>query len=343
MTETKNKPLKVAAFYKFVALDQLEEFQIAIKEFLDARGVNGMVLLAPEGINGTIAGEDEAISEFITYLQTGNVFGGAFRDLAPKYSRAKSMPFLRCRVRLKKEIVTLRAEGVDPTREVGTYVAPSDWNALITRDDVVLVDTRNDYETAIGTFEGAIDPETDHFTEFKDFTTNNLDPARDKKVAMFCTGGIRCEKASAYLLAQGFEEVYHLEGGILKYLEEVPEEDSQWRGSCFVFDERVGVEHGLRLSDHMLCRACRWPLSADDRAHPDYIENIQCAHCKDTFDDAKRNTVIERQRQMDLAKARGEAHMGDAGRKSALARRAAKLKQKELERALTKARIAGEG
>ena len=333
MTDKQNTPLAVAAFYKFVKLEGRENLSDFIDGFARERGIRGTILLAPEGINGTIAGDTDAVDQLIEYLRMGNVFGGAFVDLAPKMSTATEMPFLRLRVRLKPEIVTLRAEGVDPTTEVGTYVAPKDWNALISSDDVIVVDTRNKYETAIGTFKGAIDPDTDHFTDFKDFAASELDPEKNKKVAMFCTGGIRCEKASAYMLKLGFEEVFHLEGGILKYLEDVPAEASTWEGSCFVFDERVGVEHGLKQSDHVLCRACRWPLSSTDREHGDFIDGVQCHYCKDSFDDAKRRSVIDRQKQMDLAAKRGEVHMGDGARKASEQRRATKLKQKAHARA----------
>ena len=335
MTVSQNQPLLVAAFYKFVQLDDPQAFADLIEKFAADRGIRGMVLLAGEGINSTIAGDADAVEALIDYLRTGNVFGGAFRDLEPKFSETSKMPFLRLRVRLKPEIVTLRADGVDPSREVGSYVDPSQWNALLNQDDVTLIDTRNKYETAIGTFEGAVDPALDNFTDFKDYAKKELDPSKNKKVAMFCTGGIRCEKASAYLIGLGFEEVYHLKGGILKYLEEVPEAESKWRGSCFVFDERVGVEHELKVSGHSLCRACRWPLSDDDRAHDDYIDGVQCAYCKDSFGEQKRISMRERQRQMELALSRGEAHIGDQARKDALARRTAKLAQKKRERAKT--------
>ncbi len=329
-------PLTVAAFYKFVAVRECPLLQNSIDEFARVRGIMGTVLLAPEGINGTIAGTPGAVDEFINYLRNGNVFGGVFRDISPKFSRASDMPFLRLRVRLKSEIVTLRAEDIDPTRQVGTYVSPRDWNDLISEPDVVVVDTRNVYETAIGTFEGATDPGLDQFTDFKTFATRELDPEQHKRVAMFCTGGIRCEKASSYLLAQGFEDVYHLQGGILKYLEEVPENESRWQGACFVFDDRVGVEHGLRQSEHELCRACRWPLSISDRSNSDYIEGVQCPHCKDKLDEATRARAVERQHQVELAISRGEAHMGDRGRDVAEKRRSDKNVRRQQSRGASK-------
>ena len=332
MINSHDAPLLVAAFYKFVPLKDCGRLREAIDDFARARGIMGTVLIAAEGINGTVAGEPDAIDALFTYLREGNIFGGAFRDLAPKFSDASKMPFLRLKVRRKREIVTLRSPEVDPRHRVGTYISPGDWNALIAEPDVVTVDTRNIYETAIGTFEGAVDPRIDQFTDFKDFVARELAPDKNRRVAMFCTGGIRCEKASSYLLGLGFEEVYHLQGGILKYLEEVPEAESRWRGACFVFDDRVGVGHRLEKSEHELCRACRWPLTQAERAHPDFIEGVQCSHCKDSLDETTRARAIERQRQVELAKKRGEAHMGDRGRVSAEKRRKLKLAQKKKSR-----------
>ena len=294
---------KVAAFYKFADFSGFLRLKPDLAEFCCARGIRGTIILAEEGINGTVAGTAEAIDALMDHLNETFPFQGA--EL--KFSQAEAMPFLRMKVRVKEEIVTLRAPEVKPSEAVGTYVAAEDWNALIGREDVVLLDTRNDYEAELGTFEGAIDPHTRSFVEFKDFVARNLDPERDRKVAMFCTGGIRCEKASAYLLSKGFEEVFHLKGGILKYLETVPEEESRWQGECFVFDERVSVTHGLAEGDATLCRGCRRPLTAADRAHPDYREGVCCAHCAD----APRSGARERQRQIEIARSRGERHMGD--------------------------------
>jgi UPF0176 protein len=239
-------PLKVAAFYKFAALPDFRELREPLRTMCTSLGLKGSVLLAHEGINGTLAGREDGIDAFVGALQHGRLFGGRLDNLELKFSNACEMPFQRLKVRLKKEIVTLGDTAADPTRQVGTYVEPSDWNELITAPDTLVIDTRNAFEVAMGTFEGAIDPGIRSFGQFKEFAAEKLDPARHKRIAMFCTGGIRCEKASAYLLAQGFNEVYHLKGGILRYLEGVPEAESRWRGECFVFDERVALGHGLR-------------------------------------------------------------------------------------------------
>ena len=237
---------KVAAFYQFAALPDFRELREPLRALCGDLGLKGSVLLAREGINGTLAGPPEAIDEFVTALRHGNLFGGRLDRLELKFSTAEAMPFGRLKIRLKKEIVTFGDATTDPTRQVGTYVAPEDWNELIASPDTMLIDTRNAFEVAFGTFEGAIDPAIASFGQFKDFATRHLDPAKHRKIAMFCTGGIRCEKASSYLLAQGFAEVYHLKGGILNYLEHIPESESRWRGECFVFDERVALGHGLR-------------------------------------------------------------------------------------------------
>jgi UPF0176 protein len=239
-------PLKVAALYQFAALPDFRELREPLRALAAGLGLKGSVLLAHEGINGTVAGSDEAIDAFVRELQHGPLFGGRLDNLELKFSSAAEMPFQRLKIRLKKEIVTLGDTAADPTRQVGTYVEPSDWNELIAAPDTLVIDTRNAFEVAMGTFEGAIDPGIKSFGQFKEFAAEKLDPTRHKRIAMFCTGGIRCEKASAYLLAQGFNEVYHLKGGILRYLEGVPEAESRWRGECFVFDERVALGHGLR-------------------------------------------------------------------------------------------------
>jgi UPF0176 protein len=239
-------PLKVAALYQFATLPDFRELREPLRALAAGLGLKGSVLLAHEGINGTVAGCDESIDAFVRELQHGALFGGRLDHLELKFSSAAEMPFQRLKVRLKKEIVTLGDTAVDPTRQVGTYVEPSDWNELIAAPDTLVIDTRNAFEVAMGTFEGAVDPGLKSFGQFKEFAAQQLDPAKHKRIAMFCTGGIRCEKASAYLLAQGFCEVYHLKGGILRYLEGVPEQESRWRGECFVFDERVALGHGLR-------------------------------------------------------------------------------------------------
>ena len=239
-------PYKVAALYQFAALPDFRELREPLRAFCVERGLKGSVLLAHEGINGTVAGTEQAIDAFVRELQHGALFGGRLDNLELKFSQSTAMPFGRMKVRLKMEIVTLGAPAADPTQRVGTYVDPADWNTLITAPDTFVIDTRNAFEVAMGTFEGAVDPGIRSFGQFKEFAARHLDPAKHQKIAMFCTGGIRCEKASAYLLSQGFPEVYHLKGGILKYLEGVPEEESRWRGECFVFDERVALGHGLR-------------------------------------------------------------------------------------------------
>ena len=237
---------KVAALYQFAALPDFRELRGPLRAFCAGLGLKGSILLAAEGINGTLAGSDEGIDALVTELQQGALFSGRLDHLELKFSRADAMPFGRMKVRLKREIVTLGDPKADPTRQVGIYIDPADWNALIASPDTLVIDTRNAFEVAIGTFEGALDPKIASFGQFRNFVAQRLDPATHRKIAMFCTGGIRCEKASSLLLAEGFAEVYHLKGGILKYLEEVPEVESRWRGECFVFDERVALGHGLR-------------------------------------------------------------------------------------------------
>ena len=328
-------PYKVMAIYKFADLPDAEVIQPALAKFCCARHIRGTLILAPEGINGTVAGTVEQIDALAEWLFEGEVFAGRLAGAEVKHSTATEMPFLRMKVRLKPEIVTLRAPEANPAKQVGTYVEAQDWNSLIERNDVVLVDTRNDYEVGLGTFQRALDPATRSFTEFKDYVAENLDPARDKKVAMFCTGGIRCEKASSYLLSQGFEEVFHLKGGILKYLEVVPEAQSRFAGECFVFDERVSVGHGLVEGDATLCRACRHPLTASDRLSPDYIEGVSCSHCVGEAD--KHAAAAERQKQMDLARQRGAAHLGDDAARLAVDRKAEKRAMAEASRERNKA------
>jgi len=301
-------PIKVAALYRFVAFDAPEDLQPRIQAQCAAGGIKGTILLAHEGINGTVAGVPAAIDALIAFLR--GIPGCAELDV--KYSFAKEMPFYRMKVRLKKEIVTLGVEGIDPKREVGTYVQPEDWNALISDPDTVLIDTRNDYEVAIGTFEGAVDPRTKSFSEFPDwFRAHRAELASSKtKFAMFCTGGIRCEKSTAFLKAEGIEEVYHLEGGILRYLENIPEAQSKWQGECFVFDERVSVKHGLALGEMELCHACRRPISQADKASVHFVEGVSCPACYGERTDDDRARFTERQKQIALAKKRGKQHIG---------------------------------
>lgn len=301
-------PIKVAALYRFVAFDAPEELQPRIQAQCAAGGIKGTILLAHEGINGTVAGNPSDIDALIAFLR--DIPGCAELDV--KYSVAKDMPFYRMKVRLKKEIVTLGVEGIDPKREVGTYVQPEDWNALISDPDTVLIDTRNDYEVAIGTFEGAVDPRTKSFSEFPDwFRAHRAELAAGKtKFAMFCTGGIRCEKSTAFLKAEGIDEVYHLEGGILRYLENIPEAQSKWQGECFVFDERVSVKHGLELGEMELCHACRRPISQEDKASAYFVEGVSCPACYAERSEEDRARFAERQKQVALAKKRGKQHIG---------------------------------
>jgi UPF0176 protein len=269
----------VAALYKFVRLPDFAEMQEPLLSYCQAQGVKGTILLAPEGINGTIAGSRHAIDSVLSFLRCDR----RLIDLEYKESYTDSPPFERMKVRLKREIVTLGLPNVDPNEQVGTYVNPKEWNDLIADPEVTVIDTRNDYEVNIGTFKGAQNPQTESFREFPEYVQNHLDPRQHKKVALFCTGGIRCEKATSFLLSQGFSEVYHLKGGILKYLEEVPAEESLWEGECFVFDERVAVRHGLEPGTHDLCLNCGHPISEEDKASPQYKSGISCPQCFDSL------------------------------------------------------------
>lgn len=296
----------VAALYKFVALEDFQALRLPILQECQKRTIKGTLLLAAEGINGTIAGPREGIDGILAYLRSDP----RLADLEVKESFAPENPFYRLKVRLKKEIVTLGVPGVDPTQKVGTYVEPEEWNALISDPGVILIDTRNDYEVGIGTFQGAINPQTKSFREFPDYVKKNLDPKKHKKVAMCCTGGIRCEKASSYMLQEGFENVYHLKGGILKYLEKVPQEESLWQGECFVFDGRVGVTHGLELGDYDQCYGCRRPLSAEDKKSPFYKPGVECPQCHTQTSESQKERFAERHFQVQLAKKRGYQHIG---------------------------------
>lgn len=295
----------VAALYKFVTLDEPSSFQQPLLSICTENKVNGTLLLAQEGINGTIAGSDEGIQAVLEWLRSKS----EFKELDAKFSRAKKPPFLRMKVRLKKEIVTLGVEGIDPNKDAGTYVSADKWNELISQPDVVLVDTRNDYEVAIGTFKGAQNPNTNSFRDFPTWVDETLDVDPNTKIAMFCTGGIRCEKSTALMKAKGFNNVFHLEGGILKYLENTPKEESLWEGQCFVFDERVSVGHDLIPGDYDLCHACRNPISADEKASEHYQLGVSCPHCYDRTDAKRRKRFADRQLQMDLAKQRNVNHL----------------------------------
>ena len=295
----------IVTFYKFVELPNYQEMQQPLGRFCRAWQIQGTILLAHEGINATIAGTRAGIDAVLAHLRSDP----RLADLTTKESYADKMPFVRMKVRLKKEIVTLRQD-VDPRAVVGEYVKPHDWNKLISDPDVKLIDTRNDFEVQIGTFEGAINPNTASFTQFVDYVRDNLDPARDKKVAMFCTGGIRCEKATSYLIQQGFEGVYHLEGGILKYLEEVPQANSMWQGECFVFDNRVTVDHDLKPGNYELCHGCWHPLDSADIASTQYEPGVCCPYCIEGLTDKQLTNRRERVKQIALAKSRGETHLG---------------------------------
>jgi UPF0176 protein len=301
----------VAAFYQFAPFDELSALQKPLLDLCSEQGIKGTILIAREGINGTIAGTKEGVDEVVTHTRA--LPGCA--DLEVKYSHADDMPFLRLKVRIKKEIVTLGVAGVDPARDVGRYVEADDWNALISDPDVIVIDTRNGYEVGIGSFKGAINPNTPTFRDFPSWFREfreTLPP--NPKVAMFCTGGIRCEKSTAFLRSEGIEDVAHLKGGILKYLETVPKAESLWEGECFVFDDRVSVVHGLEIGSAELCRACRMPIDDAARASAEFIDGVQCPACANTRSDEQRQRYAERQKQMALAKQRGTGHLGDGSK-----------------------------
>lgn len=315
----------VCALYKFVSLPNYKEIRQPLLNTMEQHNVRGTLLLAEEGINGTVAAKREGIDALLAWLdkQPG------LDNIVSKESFDDECPFYRTKVKLKKEIVTMGVQGIDPKEVVGTYVKPKDWNALISDPDVVLVDTRNDYEIEIGTFENAVDPKTKTFREFPQWAEQNLDPSKNKKVAMFCTGGIRCEKSTAYMKEQGFEEVYHLEGGILKYLEEVPKEDTMWKGECFVFDNRVAVDHDLNKGSYDQCHACRMPITEEEKQLEAYQEGLSCHHCIDSVSDEQRERFAERQKQIELAKARGEGHIGNEAQEAIIKRKAQKASRKK--------------
>lgn len=293
-------PWTIITFYKFVKLDNFVELGQPLKELCQTQGIKGTILLAFEGINATVAGTDDALEKLLSHLKQDP----RLSDLAHKTSWADEQPFPRMKVKLKNEIVTLGQPEVSPTKQVGTYVEPKDWNQVISNPDVVVIDTRNTYEVDIGTFQGANNPKTDSFRQFPDYAAQQLDPTKHKKVAMFCTGGIRCEKASSYLLDQGFEQVYHLKGGILKYLEEVPADESLWEGECFVFDQRVAVGHGLNPGSYTMCRGCGNPVSEENMQSPYYVPGLCCPDCYDKLTEQQRMRFAERIKQRKLEKER---------------------------------------
>lgn len=310
----------VCALYKFAALEDFEMLRDPLRQLMEAEGIRGTLLLAREGVNGTIAGSREGIDRLKAWLAKDERFTG----IDYKESFVDELPFKRTKVKLKKEIVTMGVEGIDPRQTVGTYVRPEQWNDLISDPEVLLIDTRNRYEVEIGTFRNAVNPATDTFRQFPAYVKEHLDPSRHKKVAMFCTGGIRCEKSTAYLKEQGFDEVYHLQGGILKYLEEVPEEQSLWEGECFVFDDRVTVNQRLERGDYDQCHACRMPITDTDKHSEFYVKGISCHHCHDKVTEEQRARFAERERQIQLAGQRGETHVGAEAAALIEARRKAK-------------------
>lgn len=318
----------VAALYKFVRLPDFETLRAPLHKLMIDNEVRGTLLLAAEGINGTIAGPRAGIDTVLDFLRADP----RINTLTAKESYTDENPFYRTKVKLKKEIVTMGVENIDPNHIVGTYVKPEEWNALISDPDVILVDTRNDYEVQIGTFKNAMNPNTTSFREFPEFAKQQLDPAKHRKVAMFCTGGIRCEKSTAFMKQQGFNEVYHLEGGILKYLEDVPEEESLWEGECFVFDNRITVNHRLERGSYDQCHACRMPITEQDKLASTYQRGISCPHCYDEHDETQRQRYAERERQVQLAKRRGEPHIGESMAETIVRRRQEKLAAKQSQR-----------
>jgi len=318
----------VAAMYRFVRLDDFEALRAPLHRVMLDNQVKGTLLLAREGVNGTIAGSRQGVDAVMAWLRSDT-------RLAPievKESCADDNPFYRTKVKLKNEIVTMGVDDIDPCHIVGTYVRPQDWNALISDPEVLVIDTRNHYEYQIGTFERALNPDTESFREFPEFVERNLDPSRHKKVAMFCTGGIRCEKSTAFLKQQGFAEVYHLQGGILKYLEEVPEQQSLWRGECFVFDNRVTVNHQLEQGSYDQCHACRMPITEEEKQSVYFKPGVSCPHCHDRHSQEQLQRYAERERQMQLSRERGENHIGEPMSVIIRRRRQEKLAAKQLQR-----------
>lgn len=303
---SKSAKTLVVAYYKFVTLTDFKERRAPLLEVCEKNGVKGTILLAAEGLNSTMAGPEEGIEAVLGYLQSDPAIG----TLTVKRSYTDEPPFYRMKVKLKEEIVRLGLPSVNPNDQVGEYVSPDKWNELISDPDVVLVDTRNDYEVEIGTFEGAIDPKTKSFREFPEYVKNELGDKKDKPIAMFCTGGIRCEKSTSYLLKEGFTKVYHLDGGILNYLENVDAKESKWKGDCFVFDNRVTVNHNLEEGDFDQCHACRHAISDEDKASEMYVEGISCPHCHDKLTDEQRHRMEQRQRQIEISRKQNRPHIG---------------------------------
>lgn len=328
MSKSQDAPFLVCALYKFIALPNYSDLRQPLLNIMQQQKVHGTLLLAKEGINGTIAGSRNGTDIVLRWLRRDP----RLLDLDWKESYTDKEPFKRTKVKLKKEIVTMGVEGIDPNQAVGTYVKPEQWNELISDPDVILVDTRNDYEVEVGTFKNALNPKTTTFREFPDYVKNNLDPKHNKKVAMFCTGGIRCEKSTAYLKEKGFDEVFHLQGGILKYLEQVPEENSLWEGECFVFDDRVTVNHQLEKGHYDQCFACRLPITDEDKNNEHYQKGVSCPHCYDKTNIKQRERFSEREKQLSLARQRGETHIGGEVKKEIEQRRQKKYDNREQQR-----------
>ena len=312
----------ICALYKFVRLDNFAELRDPLLAKMKSLDIRGTLLLADEGINGTVSGSREAIDALLDYLNQDP----RLLNIVTKESFTDEVPFHRTKVKLKNEIVTMGVKGIDPLRVVGTYVKPDQWNELISDPEVILIDTRNDYEHQVGTFKNAINPNTESFRDFPGYVRDNLDKNKHQKVAMFCTGGIRCEKSTAYLKEQGFDNVYHLQGGILKYLEAVAEEDSLWEGECFVFDERVTVDHDLKPGSYEQCHACRLPITEEDMQNEKYQPGVSCPSCFDKVSPEAKQRFAEREKQMQLAKQRGDVHLGAEVTETIINRR----KQKKL-------------
>lgn len=319
--------ITIAALYRFVRLDNFEELRRPLLRVMLDNQIRGTLLLAAEGINGTVAGKAKAIDCLLDYLGQDD----RLRGFDCKFSSEDTLPFYRTRVKLKREIVTMGIDNIDPAMG-GRYVTPAHWNELINDPEVTLIDTRNDYESAIGSFANAVHPKTKSFRDFPAYVKQNLDPQKHRKVAMFCTGGIRCEKSTAYLRQQGFDEVYHLQGGILNYLEQVPAAESMWRGECFVFDNRVSVNHALQKGKYDQCHACRLPITDADKASPEYQAGVSCPACYDSKSSSERGRFREREKQVQLARSRGELHIGADVAQQTRHRKALKLAAKQRQR-----------
>jgi len=298
--------IRIAALYKFVEINDLVILRERLLEKCKSLDIKGTFILASEGINGTVAGNQKSVDEIADFLMTDK----RFEDLECKFSSDVKNPFYRMKVKIKEELIPIGIEVVDPRKKVGTYVSPDSWNKIVEDPETLLIDVRNDYEIEVGTFRGAINPKTENFREFPEFVRNNLDPEKHKKIAIFCTGGIRCEKASSFMIGEGFTNVYHLKGGILKYLEEVPSEESTWEGECFVFDNRTSVDHDLENGVYDLCHNCRFPVSPEDMKSEYYEKGISCPKCYNTISESRRKSLEERNKQIRLAKQRNQQHLG---------------------------------